>query len=926
MELPKSLIRDFAASTNDQQKIKKDTTCYGTVRIQNGGNFVQIDGADSLTPAIYTVGVKNGDRVLIMLKGRKALVIGNITSPYLMVGTLEANDGIIINGYLTTNPNRTTYDSTTAPGLTISSGGIGAWQGGAVEKRWYGKNDGTFYASSAEIAGTITAKDGSIGGFTIGDEKLYSGQHSTWNANNVGVFISPDYISFGNGGATYLKNDGTFQFGGANGVVFNGTKVTFGESVELNVNRIKGSKTLGDWGINFDTGELTVGTVYADKIRGSKTLGDWGIDFTSNSMTIGNITANKIVGGTLTLGGSGNTSGVLSIKDASGNPIGGWSNAGISATKGSIAGWTIDAATIKKETTITETVNGNQVSAKYTPYMQAIDNANANNTAFGVVRTVGSTNTTPFYVTYDGRLVATKATITGAITAESGSIAGWTIGTSKITKGTLGVNGSIQLGTTDLGSATIAGKTQSTWTFAIGSGFGVDKNGALYATGATINGVLTAGSNSKIGPWNVTDTALWYGTSSAVTGANAYKNANGFYFGTSGLSIKDVFYVTNAGVPYCNGSNLYINSTPAINSYSAGLTIQVNGSTVGEIRALNTSVNSYVELRGSNGVRLDGSFVTIEASYNSSYGITLASKTRVIDGANMMFIAKQPSNPELTGVDPGDIIFLNSEEGELGRIYVTGTDGVSYGNMHLNAAGGAIFLDGQAEIAGSHLNATYAGSNAWVQARNADGGNGIWIQAETAGTVTLGSRTANGTTYNILRRSNNAGTITAYNVWTFDGSLTCKDVAGSSGTPIISNTTDGNRVAALESTSTNRIRFRGQWGTSGSTYSYRYVDTEASSSDVRLKTNIADCTLSALPVINKIKMRKFDWLEGGHQKIGVIADELEEIDKRFAIGGGYEKDGSINIKSVNTFYLVGYLVKAIQEMSVELERLKGAKN
>lgn len=49
-------------------------------------------------------------------------------------------------------------------------------------------------------------------------------------------------------------------------------------------------------------------------------------------------TANKIVGGTLTLGGNGNTNGTLTVKDASGNAIGTWNNNGLTLNKGSIAG------------------------------------------------------------------------------------------------------------------------------------------------------------------------------------------------------------------------------------------------------------------------------------------------------------------------------------------------------------------------------------------------------------------------------------------------------------------------------------------------------------------------------------------------------------------------------------------------------------
>ena len=78
-------------------------------------------------------------------------------------------------------------------------------------------------------------------------------------------------------------------------------------------------------------------------------------------------------------------------------------------------------------------------------------------------------------------------------------------------------------------------------------------------------------------------------------------------------------------------------------------------------------------------------------------------------------------------------------------------------------------------------------------------------------------------------------------------------------------------------------------------------------------------------------MHSFDWKDekNGHQKIGFIADELEKLDTRLSIGGGYDEDGAMNIKSVDTFYLQGYEIKAIQELynlvkqqADEIEQLK----
>lgn len=101
---------------------------------------------------------------------------------------------------------------------------------------------------------------------------------------------------------------------------------------------------------------------------------------------------------------------------------------------------------------------------------------------------------------------------------------------------------------------------------------------------------------------------------------------------------------------------------------------------------------------------------------------------------------------------------------------------------------------------------------------------------------------------------------------------------------------------------------------------------QVSSSDIRLKDNIKDTEVNGLDFINKIKLRQFDWKESHkHQNIGFVADELEELDENLSVGGSDEVDETglpKNPKCVNTFYLQGYEVKAIQELSQENKELK----
>ena len=139
----------------------------------------------------------------------------------------------------------------------------------------------------------------------------------------------------------------------------------------------------------------------------------------------------------------------------------------------------------------------------------------------------------------------------------------------------------------------------------------------------------------------------------------------------------------------------------------------------------------------------------------------------------------------------------------------------------------------------------------------------------------------------------------------------------------------GRRVGYLTARGANgvyRLGINAQWddaGTKDTKFTTKFITTNDSTSDVRLKENVKDCAIDAMELIRKIKMHQFDWKESRvHQKIGMIADELEELDDKLAYGGGYD-NGALDPKQVNTFYLMGYVVKAIQELADKIDALEG---
>lgn len=150
--------------------------------------------------------------------------------------------------------------------------------------------------------------------------------------------------------------------------------------------------------------------------------------------------------------------------------------------------------------------------------------------------------------------------------------------------------------------------------------------------------------------------------------------------------------------------------------------------------------------------------------------------------------------------------------------------------------------------------------------------------------------------------------------------------------PVASITADTNRVAYLMSNyhangygvgsehANHRLGVKAQWGSSS--YTMYYIYTNTTTSDIRLKENIKNSETDALETVNQMKVRQFDWKErmgGWHQDIGFVADELEEIDPNLALGGGYDENGEMDIKQINSQYLLNYAIKAIQELSAKVD-------
>ena len=139
---------------------------------------------------------------------------------------------------------------------------------------------------------------------------------------------------------------------------------------------------------------------------------------------------------------------------------------------------------------------------------------------------------------------------------------------------------------------------------------------------------------------------------------------------------------------------------------------------------------------------------------------------------------------------------------------------------------------------------------------------------------------------------------------------------GSTNYGIVANDTSAAANIGFMSFAVNGTSTAGSIGTitrNGSSSSILYNTT----SDQRLKENIADAD-SALNKVNAIKVRKYDWKEGGqHEDHGFIAQELAEVVNNVVSQGRTEED----MWAVDYGKLTPLLTAALQEALAKIESL-----
>lgn len=126
--------------------------------------------------------------------------------------------------------------------------------------------------------------------------------------------------------------------------------------------------------------------------------------------------------------------------------------------------------------------------------------------------------------------------------------------------------------------------------------------------------------------------------------------------------------------------------------------------------------------------------------------------------------------------------------------------------------------------------------------------------------------------------------------------------------------TDNSRITSCDPGGINFYKNLYMWN-------WKIYDTSIqSSSDARLKKDIADCQISGLETINALECKEFKWKKDDKfEEIGFIAQQVGRVNKNFI---GQKKDGEETFYTLDQMAMIPYLVKSVQELSSKVEVLE----
>lgn len=546
-----------------------------------------------------------------------------------------------------------------------------------------------------------------------------------------------------------------------------------------------------------------------------------------------------------------------------------------------------------------------------------------------------------FRVGHNGVLIATNATINGNVTATSGTIGGCSISNGKLIVPSANISGTLNASQIRVGDFTeyhdLTSETYSRYGFSIVADGNnnpwfqhTPQRDIQISPGQGYNSYKCNGGGTYHIEFEVSSTVQ--SSEADNYGNNTYVNINIGLYGIN-TDNSSCWYIPFGCRSNSSGSVQKVSTSvwlPSdVRSFSTFVQCAGSGTFSGTLKIRNISIRRMAD----NALIVDGAITADKISANaitsdkinvsqlSAISANLGSITggsiniggKFIVDSNGNFTA---TNGSLTGTVNATTMRAKQKYSIYDSSFNVYQDVIQWfgSSLSIGLTGGDD--NGTLTVAGAYFDFLDNNIDCNGNLNIVNDGNLFVAKTTTTGSLSV----SNTSTFNGATTFNS--TLTCKSTSTFTGSLkagsfTFRDYSEIDDNniiyrrPVASAGSNKSRVAILQGTSNNKIIIKAQYNSTN----FTNVTFTGSSSDVRLKKDIKDSSVNALSKIMQMQIREFNWKQTGvHQELGCVADELELIDPLLTVGGGYDDDGTMNIKSIDTLLLSEYAIKGIQEL------------
>jgi hypothetical protein len=297
-----------------------------------------------------------------------------------------------------------------------------------------------------------------------------------------------------------------------------------------------------------------------------------------------------------------------------------------------------------------------------------------------------------------------------------------------------------------------------------------------------------------------------------------------------------------------------------------------------DLRIYHDGFHSYIYDTGAGDLRIRGVNLQLQSDAGENYLSASNNGAVTLYHDNSAKLATTSTGIDVTGTVTADGLTIASGSNQI--TLDTG-DQTTYGRLDVGHFSNGTFIG------------TYAGTNAAANVMRFGTSGTERLRIDSSGNLLAGTTSLSGFQVGIVSEVNAGGGV-------YSRQIIGHSNTTNSGEKYIDFLFNGSSIGSITQSGTTAVLFN-------------------TSSDQRLKENIADAD-DAGSKVDAIQVRQFDWkADGSHQDYGMIAQELQAVAPEAVSGDA----GSEEMMGVDYSKLVPMLIKEIQSLRNRVSELEG---